>query len=135
MTLAALGATLRLHRDPAQANREIPLLQLLAAPLDNLKNRAERLAPQIAAAPAVAEAKAVEDEAFLGGGSVPNQRLATWCVALRPQQGSLDRMASELRSATPAIVGRLKADWLLLDLRTVMPGQDSQLVQGVLGVR
>jgi len=135
LTLAALGATLRLHRDPEQASQEIPLLQMLAAPLDNLKNRAERLTPQIAAAAAVSEAKAVEDEAFLGGGSVPNQKLATWCVALRPSQGSLDRLASELRSATPAIVGRVKSDWLLLDLRTVMPGQDSQLVEAVSGVR
>ncbi|NIP85082.1 MAG: L-seryl-tRNA(Sec) selenium transferase [Planctomycetales bacterium] len=135
LTLAALGATLRLHRDPALASREVPLLQMLGTSPENLKNRAQRLVPQIAAAPAVGEAQAVEDEAYLGGGSVPNQRLDTWCVALRPAQGSLDRLAAELRTGTPAVVGRIQADWLLLDLRTVMPAQDAQLVEAVLGVR
>jgi len=135
LTLAALGATLRLHRDRTTATQSIPFMQLLATPVENLKNRAERLAPQIAEADAVAEACVVEDEAFLGGGSVPNQKLATWCIALKPASGSLERLATELRCGSPAIVGRVKADRLLLDLRTVMPRQDTALVEAIGNIR
>ena len=49
LTLAALAATLRLYRDPAKARRSVPLLQLLSTSVENLKGRAERLAPQMAA--------------------------------------------------------------------------------------
>ena len=56
MTLAALAATLRLYRDQDTAEQTIPLLMLLNTPVENLKNRAERLAPQMAAAAAVASA-------------------------------------------------------------------------------
>lgn len=128
LTLAALAATLRLYRDPAQACRSIPLLQLLSTPLENLQLRAERLAAQIAAAPAVASAQAVQDTAYLGGGSVPTQQLATWCVAIEPRDWSVDRLAARLRTATPAVVGRIRDNRLLLDLRSVFARQDQELV-------
>src|SRR5207247_9061308 len=84
LTLAALAATLRHYRDPEEAERSIPLLSLLSTPVDNLKNRAERLAPQLAACPAIGSAEAIAGTTYLGGGSVPTQQLSTWCVALTP---------------------------------------------------
>src|SRR5262249_17458197 len=47
LTLATLGATLRLYEDQEAAQRTIPILSLLSTPLENLRQRAERLAPQI----------------------------------------------------------------------------------------
>jgi L-seryl-tRNA(Ser) seleniumtransferase len=129
ITLAALAATLRLYRDVTQAERSVPLLSLLSTPIENLKNRAERLAPQLAAAPAIAEAVPVEDEAFLGGGSVPTQRIATWCVALKPAKTSVQTLARELRIGTPSVFGRVQQDRLLLDLRSVLPRQDMQIAE------
>jgi len=131
LTLAALAATLRLHRDPEKARRAIPLLHLLATSAENLKNRAERLAPQMAAAKAVAEAEAVSGVTYLGGGSIPTQGLSTWCVALKPSSSSVDRLAAALRTGTPSVVGRVQQDRLWLDLRSVLPRQDAQLVAAV----
>ena len=74
IALAALGATLRLYRDPPAAERSLPLLMLLSTSLANLKNRAERLAPQLAALPAVAAAEPVESTTFLGGGLFPRKK-------------------------------------------------------------
>ena len=129
LTLAALGATLRLHRDPKRATAEIPLLQLLSTPIENLQNRAERLAPQIESCEAVNSARAVEDHAYLGGGSVPDQKLATWCIAIQPQEVHVDKLAALLRSGSPSVVGRVQRDELLIDLRSVMPRQDQQIVE------
>ena len=67
------------------------------------------------------------DVASFGWGSSPAQELPTWCVALRPAKMTVDRLADALRSGTPAVVGRKKDDRLLLDLRSVLPRQDTQL--------
>ncbi|HEY4760092.1 MAG TPA: hypothetical protein VIH42_05880, partial [Thermoguttaceae bacterium] len=132
ITLAALAATLRLYRDPENARLSIPLLRLLSTSVDNLKNRAERLAPQMAAVKSVvASAEAVSDVTYLGGGSIPTQQLPTWCVALKPAQWSIDRLATAMRTGTPAVVGRVQQDRLLLDLRSVFPRQDAELLSAL----
>lgn len=131
LTLSALAATLRLYRDLEQARHRVPLLQLLSAPLDNLRTRAERLAPQMAASPAIAAADAIDDVTYLGGGAVPTQQLATWCVALTPAEISVDRLAARLRTGQPSVVGRVREERLYLDLRSVFPRQDLDLVAAV----
>ena len=42
--------------------------------------------------------------------------------------GSIDSLATELRSGTTAVVGRIHQDRLLLDLRSVLASQDELLM-------
>ena len=42
-----------------------------------------------------------------------------------------DELARRLRSQTPAVMGRLREGKLLLDLRTVFPEQEKQLVDAI----
>jgi len=65
---------------------------------------------------------------YFGGGSLPAQELATWCVAVKPARLSVDRLAAALRTGTPPVVGRVQQDRLMLDLRSVLPRQDISLV-------
>ena len=53
MTLAALEATLRLYLNEATALAEVPVLRLLGAPLEELRQRAEALAARLRAVPGV----------------------------------------------------------------------------------
>jgi L-seryl-tRNA(Ser) seleniumtransferase len=129
LILAALAATLRLYRDVPTAEESLPLLARLSAPFENLRNRAERLAPQLAAAPAIGQAEVIEGKTYLGGGSVPTQQIPTWCVALTPHEMNVDELSKRLRMGTPAVVGRIQQDRLLLDLRSVLPHQDSAIVE------
>lgn len=131
LTLAALAATLSLYQDIEVAKRSVPLLSLLSTPVENLQNRAERLAPQIAALSSVAAAEPVADQTYLGGGSVPTQQIPTWCVAISPRNGSLEGLATALRTGSPAVFGRIHRERLMLDLRSVLPRQDLQLVEAV----
>ena len=131
ITLAALAATLRLYRDPQLARQRIPLLALLSTSPENLHNRAERLAPQIAEAPSVASAEALEDRTFLGGGAVPTQDIPTWCIAIEPGPLSAEAFAAALRRGRPAVVGRVKENRVLLDLRSVFAHQDGELLAAV----
>ena len=129
MTLAALHATLQLYLDPDTVEQRLPLLRLLATPLENLRHRAEHMTPQIEVLPNVASAQVVEETAYLGGGSVPTQGLPTVCVAVVPADGTVDDLAAKLRTAVPAVVGRIRNDRLLIDLRTVFAEQDTQVVE------
>ena len=129
--LASLAATLRLYRDLPLAELSVPLLSLLSTPTENLKNRAERMTPQLAAAAAVQEAEPIEDVAYLGGGSVPTQRIPTWCIAITPASGSVDAFAALLRSGQPAVYARVQQDRVVLDLRAVLPSQDAQIVEAI----
>jgi len=134
MTLAGLTATLQLHRDPKKAEESIPLYRLLSASADNLKNRAERLCPQVAAMSVVEAAEILESQAQLGGGSVPAQSIPTWCVAITPAGKSVDELSRALRTGTPSVFGRVHKDRLLLDLRTVLPDQESDLLEALRAV-
>ncbi len=135
LTLAALAATLRLYRDPDKAQQKIPLLMMLSTPVENLKLRAERLAPQLAEASFVETAEAVTSQSTLGGGSLPTQYLPTWCIALTPNGCGVDELARKLRTNSPAIFGRITSGQLLLDLRTVAPRHDTTLVDTIVGAR
>jgi L-seryl-tRNA(Ser) seleniumtransferase len=127
LTLAGLAATLRLYQDPDHLEEHLPLLRLLSTPLENLQNRAERIAQQLSALDSVASAQPLDSTTYLGGGSVPNQELPTSCVAVTPAHGSVEHLAGRLRQGTPAVCGRIHNNLLLLDLRTVFPRQDLQL--------
>ena len=134
VTLAALDATLQLYLDPQRAEQRIPLLRLLSTPLDNLRYRAEQLAPQIDALPAVASAEVVQDVAYLGGGSVPGHEIPTWCIAVTPKERGVDELARKLRTGNPALYGRIQHDRLLIDLRSVFADEDLRIVDAFSGL-
>ena len=135
MTLAALAATLRIYREPENALREIPFLQLLSAAPENLRNRAERLAPQLCQSPAVADTRVTDDVAFLGGGSVPTQEIPTSCVVCTPASSySIDQLSERLRTGTPSVIGRIRQDQLWIDLRTIFPQQDRLVADAFAGL-
>ncbi len=131
MTLAALEATLRLYLDEERALREVPVLRMLAVPLTELRQRAEALAGRLAALPGVASARAVEDVAFVGGGSLPDQAAPTWVVEVESAGVGDADLAARLRTGIPAVVGRLRGGKVVLDLRTIFDHQEAALTEAV----
>ena len=57
--------------------------------------------------------------------------MATWCVSLQPEGRNVNDLARTLRTGNPSIFGRVQQDRLLLDLRTVFPRQDTQIIQAL----
>ncbi len=126
-TLAALGATLGLYR-AGLAELEIPTWRMIATDPAGLRARAEA----IRAALPVAVRRTVTVEAMestIGGGSLPGETLASFGLAIRT--GSPSRLVGELRRGDPCIVARIADDALLLDLRTVEPGDDRPLGRAI----
>jgi L-seryl-tRNA(Ser) seleniumtransferase len=132
MTLAALEATLRLYLDEERALREVPVLRMLATPVAELRQRAEALAVQLRELPGVAAVKVVEDVAYVGGGSLPDQALPTVVLEVEAANISDAELARRLRTGTPAVMGRLRDSKLVLDPRTLFPEQEPLLVEALI---
>jgi L-seryl-tRNA(Ser) seleniumtransferase len=130
MTLAALEATLRLYLDEARALSEVPVLRMLDTPLDELRRRAAALAERLAVLPGVT-ATARDDEAYVGGGSLPDRALPTAVVELSAAGLSDAELARRLRVGDPAVLARVQGGIVLLDVRTVFPGQDKDVIEAI----
>ncbi len=132
LTLAGMEATLRLYLNPPEAREKIPALRLLTAPPMEIRRRAKRLQRRMAQElSAVCAVSLKEESSQVGGGALPLQALPTWVLALRPLQISAAQMDERLRRNDPSIIGRVKEDEVLLDLRTVFPAEEKALLQGV----
>jgi L-seryl-tRNA(Ser) seleniumtransferase len=123
MTVAALEATL--------AGPPAPVAQALAAGLDELADRAERIAGRLTAASI--DAAAQLSRAAVGGGGAPGQDLDSAAVSLPGELAMpLRAGAAVRRGRMPAVVGRMEAGRLLLDLRAVDAADDELLQAAVL---
>ncbi len=130
LSLAALRATLELYRAPNNPVERVPVLQVLAAPIEDLRARAETLASlmsdkqdlEIEITPTVARA---------GAGSLPQQDLPSVAVSLASSNHSPDTLASFLRQAETPVFGRISKDRLLLDMRAVADDEVTQIADAV----
>ena len=128
LTLAALHATLALHRDEAVAIRAVPALAMLTAPLEAVRGRAEQLQRALAGRGIRCAVEA--SEASVGGGAFPTARIPSACVAL---EGSAEPMERALREAPLPVIGRIADGRLRLDLRSVPARDDARLLDAVAG--
>ena len=119
--LAGLSATL-IHYLKGEAEQEIPVWRMISAPSADIKKRAEAWAEAIGPG-----ASLEEGETMVGGGSLPGGSLATWLVAVSREGQSTQALARLLRRQTPAVVGRVGDDRLMLDPRTVLPEEDTAM--------
>jgi len=109
MSLAALEATLMLHRD---APEHVPVQRMLEQAESVLQQRAERLQALLG------RGSVERTEAFAGGGSLPEERFGSRAVVLHPPAGA-EEAARLLRSCDPPVIGRIEGGQLLLDVLTV----------------
>jgi L-seryl-tRNA(Ser) seleniumtransferase len=131
MTLAALETTLRLYLNEERALRDVPGLRMLAASPEELRQRAEALAGRLRAIEALAAVRVAQDEAYVGGGSLPDQAMPSWVVELEADGLGDAELAHRLRTGTPAVMGRVRDGRVVLDVRTVLPHHEAALVEAV----
>jgi len=120
--LAALSATL-LHYLKDEAEREIPIWQMISLSPENLMERASRWQA------ALNTGQVIPGRSTVGGGSLPGETLPTHLLGLKVHQPN--RMLKALRKCNPPIIARVQDELVLLDPRTVLPGQDEALLTGL----
>ena len=124
LTLAALEATLSLYRDPAIAMQEIPSLAQLTCSVDGLRKRAGDIVNGIGGEAARA-IEVVDSEASVGGGAFPTARIPSVALAI---SGRADAIEQRLRAGDPALICRVADGRVLIDVRTILPVEDTQVV-------
>ncbi len=122
LTLAALEGTLALALDPARARVEIPVLRMIAEPIDAVRERAARLA-------ALVDGDVEETVARVGGGALPLAELTSFACAV--EEGLFD----SLRAGEPPVVGIVRDGRLLLDVRTLGDDDVDEVAAAVAAAR
>ena len=113
MSLAALEATLMLHRD---APDRVPVNHMLRQSETVIASRAARLQ-------ALLGCGTIEPaDGFAGGGSLPEQRIPSRALAIHAEIG-VDALAKRLRAGDPVVVGRIHEGRLLLDMLAVVDAE------------
>jgi len=125
LCLAALTATL-LHYLKDEAEREIPVWQMMALMPDQVRQTAEGWRKKLGLGEVVA------GRSTIGGGSLPEESLPTFLLALDVK--SPDRFLKKLRQQQPPIIARTEKDRILLDPRTVLPDEGGALLAGLMNV-
>lgn len=117
--LAGVTATLT-HYLKDEAEREIPIVRMMSLTPEQVKVRAE------AWLGALGQGEVVKSESTVGGGSLPEETMSTFVLALNVKPP--DKFLKRLREANPPVIARVEEDRVFLDPRTVFEEQDMMLI-------
>jgi L-seryl-tRNA(Ser) seleniumtransferase len=132
VTLALLEYTLRLYRDPEAVDRDLPVLGMIRRTVEDLRPTAEALAGRLRAAAPAARIEVFEDRSEVGGGSLSNQIVPTVCVGIRPSRDGAEALARRLRLGDPSVIVRISEDQVVVDVRTLLAGEEDLVCDAVL---
>ena len=124
-TIAALGATLRLHLDDA-SRASIPFFAMLGTSLDELRARGELLRAALDGV----DVRVVESDGYVGAGVLPMATLRSCALAWKPENESANA-AARLRLGDCPVIGRVEGDRVVIDLRTIPPNCDAALARAI----
>jgi L-seryl-tRNA(Ser) seleniumtransferase len=129
LILSALEATVDMY---LRGEQGIPVLEMLRSSNDELRLRAERIRSALDGLPIMASVG--EGVAQIGGGTLPRSAIGSVTLdlahaALKPQE-----LATRLREQALPVIGYVARGSLRLDLRTMFPGQDEELISAIRAV-
>jgi len=130
LIIAALRATLQLHLDKDRRKRHIPVICMMTTSLDELMRRAKAVVQQLVSLNQIA-VEAIESTAYMGGGALPRQGIASAALRVRPLHCTEADFALRLRAGSPPVVPHIQHGAVLLDMRTVFPADDDKLVAAI----
>ncbi len=122
-TIAGLSATL-MHYLRGEALAKLPVWRMVSLKEEDLWRRARRWMRAVGPPASMAPGRSM-----VGGGSLPEESLPTWLLAIPQSEGiDITELARRFRLNEPAVIGRIERDVLLLDPRTVHPREDAALI-------
>lgn len=125
LRLAALEATLVAHQRETSAT-EVPVIGMLSLTAAEVEQRARLLIEQIPSGTGLQMALE-PGESAVGGGAGPTCNLPTTLIALTHAKFSAQELERKLRTSAPPVIARIGEGKVLLDLRTVLPEELSEL--------
>ncbi|MFC0322145.1 L-seryl-tRNA(Sec) selenium transferase [Gallibacterium melopsittaci] len=121
--LSGLEATLRLYLEPENLTHTLPTLHALTQDLTTLQQQAEQLQQALQHKLAAGFIIQVETSyAQIGSGSQPTAKIPSCAVTLQAKSGKAEdlyRLVAQFKALSQPIIGRIEADKIWLDLRSV----------------
>lgn len=136
LSLASLTAALR---DWSTGRwRDFPIYRAAAESLENLEARATAISTSIRTLTEKGDGAAglsletVPSQAMFGGGTSPEKRFPSRALSVRREGLPAEALAARLRARPVPVLGRIENDRLLLDLRTILPGEEGTVADALL---
>jgi L-seryl-tRNA(Ser) seleniumtransferase len=125
LTLAALEATLRRYRQSPNIVEEIPTLRAFTRSVAEVRALGQSLLPKLEAALGKDFHLSLQDSTSqIGSGALPTEELPTVVITIENAKLGANAIAKKFRQANPPIIGRIRDDKFLLDLRTIFDAND-----------
>lgn len=119
ITLASLEATLKLYFDEEKAKKEIPTMRMISYTVEELEEKA-RILKRIIEEKNTSVKLDIKDEfSTVGGGSMPGEEFPTKVLVISSEKYSVSKIEEKLRLSKSHIIGRVKDNNYMLDLRTI----------------
>lgn len=125
LTLASLEATLRLYRQSPDITKAIPTLRAFTRPVEEIRAMGEEILSKLRVTLGDEFRLSLENStAQIGSGALPTEELPTVAITIEHSKLKATAIAKKFRAANPPIIGRIKDDRFLLDLRTIFEPSD-----------
>lgn len=129
-TAIALECIFHDYIDENKAAKTIPVLKLINKECEEIKKQADNMKKKLMSEIGVScEIKIEECESQIGGGSLPLERIESFALVFKPLAMTTASLEKQLRHMETPIVGRIVNDYFLIDLRTVLEGEDEIILQ------
>lgn len=131
LSLLALQGTLQAYLDKETIFENLPIYRMVAKNPEVLKKKAYEICDNLASFNKELIINAVPTKGFVGGGSVPEQFLPSWGIGLRLNNKSLVNIDKYFRDLETPIIGYIAKDYFVIDLRTLLPGDEEIIVRSI----
>ena len=121
-------ATLRLYLPPNDPTKKVPVLRMINEEEKSVDRRARNLLRQLRKIPGLT-GTVVDDVSYGGGGALPMAEIPTSVLHIEMTGMSGGELARRLRETDPPVIVRVKKDLLVVDPRTVLPEDISDLIR------
>ena len=126
LILSALEATVDAY---LRGDSGVAVLEMLRVPNEELRVRAERIIAALDGLPLAA--RVGSGRAQVGGGTLPRSVMPSLTIDLAHRTLKPQEMAARLREQTIPLIGYITRGTLKLDLRTIFPRQDRDVVSAI----
>lgn len=119
MTLAALEGTFKYYLDEKDAINNIPSLNMILSPKEEVKKKAIKLKKKLQEKTNEFNFVVDSDYSMVGGGSMPTEKIPTYVVKVTSEKFSPQEMEYKLRMGETPIICRIFNNEIILDARTL----------------
>jgi len=132
LCLAGLESTLRLYFAEEKVHENIPVLKFLTMSEEQTSIKASKLTSVLKEKiKGNADIYIKKDASSTGGGALPLTEIPTFVICIKPKNISVEELALELRENNIPIIGRIKDDCFIIDLRTCLQEDEEEIIDAL----